>query len=179
MPKTVARRSKAAEEAAETEEDYTRYLEKDPTDLQERFGQWILDKTGYEPDNEDDFLAGVQLGTALRMKFQASPENQEVLAQRREAAAKAKEEKAAAPPKKRGRPAKAKVEETEPEEVEEPEEQEAEEEEATPTPRKTRARRTTKTAAAKTATAKPAASRTRRTRTATKKASDEEVEAPF
>lgn len=183
MPKTATRRSRAAEEAAETEEDYTKYLEKDPTDLQERFGQWILEKTGYEPKDEDDFLAGVQLATALRMKFQASPENQAVLEERRLAAAEAKEAKAAAGPKKRGRPAKAKAE-PEPEEVVEEEEQEEPEEvvEEAPKARPTRGRRTAKAAAAKTTTAKTATStRARRTRTAPakKSAAADEVEAPF
>lgn len=74
------------------------YQEKEPTELHVKFAEWITEKTGYEVD-----LKSVQLATALRMPFQASPENQEHLEERRkraeqavldrEAAAKEREEK--------------------------------------------------------------------------------------
>lgn len=124
------------------EMDLESYVEKPVTDLQSHLNDWILDKTGYEPKNEEDFLMGVKLATALRMAHQASPENEE----RREALAAAREkaveeadvaraEKSAArkakaaeaddddeeapKPKRRGRPAKAKAEPEEDEEAEE------------------------------------------------------------
>lgn len=67
--------------AAEVDEyDYTKYADKEPTDLQERFGNWILDKVGVSfgtKKETDAFKEGVRLATALRMPFQRSPENQE------------------------------------------------------------------------------------------------------
>lgn len=75
MPKNVA------------EVDLEVYLTKPPTDLQYRFAEWIRDQVGYDPTKaktkEDAFNEGVRLGTALRMIFQASPENQQVLEDRR------------------------------------------------------------------------------------------------
>lgn len=62
------------------EYDYTKYLDKEPTDLQERFGAWLIDKVGVKfgtKKEEAAFLEGVRLATALRMPFQRSPENQE------------------------------------------------------------------------------------------------------
>ena len=110
--------SVAAQKAAEAEEDYTKYADKAPTDLQKRFGEWILDKVDPEIENEEDFLEGVRLGVALRMKFQASPENQEVLAANRSKVATEDDDEEKPAPKRRGRPAKA----VEPEPEEEPEE---------------------------------------------------------
>jgi hypothetical protein len=69
-----------AKAAAEDELDYTKYLDKEPTDLQARFGDWILDKVGVEfgtKKETDAFREGVRVATALRMPFQRSPENQE------------------------------------------------------------------------------------------------------
>lgn len=69
-----------AKAAVEDELDYTKYLDKEPTDLQSRFGDWILDKVGIEfgtKKETDAFREGVRLATALRMPFQRSPENQE------------------------------------------------------------------------------------------------------
>lgn len=173
--KTRARNTRPAPEPEEVEEeakDYTAYLEKAPTDLQERFAQWIQDATGYEPNDPDDFATGVQLATALRMEFQRSPENQAVLEERRAAAEAAKEERANKPAAKRGRPAKAKAVE---EDVEEADEDVEEDEQPTPVTRRkaTRAKAgaTTKTAS------KPAAARTRRARPAAKAKDD--AEAPF
>lgn len=51
------------------------YADREPTDLQARFSEWLLDKTGIMPADEDSFRAGVRLSTALRMEFQKSPEN--------------------------------------------------------------------------------------------------------
>ena len=50
------------------------YQEKEPTELHVKFAEWITEKTGYEVD-----LKSVQLATALRMPFQASPENQDLM----------------------------------------------------------------------------------------------------
>lgn len=96
--------SDSAKKAADTPRDYTKYADKTPSDLQERFAAWILEVTGFEPNDTDDFNEGVRLATALRMAFQASPENQEVLEARREAA----EAKKNAPKKVKAK--KAKVE---------------------------------------------------------------------
>lgn len=158
-------------EEIDEEKDYSLYLEKAPTALHERFADWILEKTGYEPTDEEEFRTAVSLSTALRMEHQRSPENQEVLAENRAKAAAAKEERESAPAKPRGRPKKrAAVEE--PEDIEEDVE---EDEEEAPAPKRRPARAkagaTTKTAA------KTGATRARRARPAAKKATKEE--APF
>jgi hypothetical protein len=176
MPATKVRTKKGRPVSAEVpeeveaeEKDYSTYLEKEPTDLQERFADWILDKTGYEPTDADDFATGVQLATALRMEFQRSPENQAVLEERRAAAEERAEEKATKPAAKRGRPRKT----VEPvEDADEPEE--AEEEAPKPT-RKRPAARTAKAGATKTSKAKAGATRTRRPR----QPKAETEEAPF
>lgn len=162
-------RGKRAE--APSKVDYTPYADKEPTDLQRRFGEWILDKTGIEfgtNKEEAAFKEGVRLGTALRMQFQGSPENQEVLEARKAAV---EERKTAPKPKRgRGRP-KAEVE---PEEVdEEPEEDEEEDDEPedaapAPKPRKAAAR------SRKAPASKPAARTTRR-----KAAAAKSDDAPF
>ena len=97
---------------------YADYLDKEPTDLQDHLTGWLLDKTGFEPENPDDFAEGVRLCVALRMTHQASPENAERRAASEErsavkaaqaAKAKAAEEDEDPAPKRRGRPPKAKA----------------------------------------------------------------------
>jgi hypothetical protein len=61
----------------------------EPTELQKRFAEWIYIQTGIRPD-----LKTVQLACALRMDFQASPENQAHLAEKRAKAAEAKKSSA-------------------------------------------------------------------------------------
>lgn len=106
MPKTS--------ETAEV--DYTSYADKTPTDLQVRFAEWITDKTGFEPSGcktkQEAYEAGVRLGVALRMQFQASPENREATAARRAerasaAAAPAEDPEMDAQPEKPRRTTKA------------------------------------------------------------------------
>ena len=63
---------------------YEKLVDKDPTELHERFADWLVEKTGYE----DVDLKSVQLACALRIDFQRSPENQEALAEKREKAEK-------------------------------------------------------------------------------------------
>lgn len=122
--------SASAEKAAAESRDFTKYADKPPTDLQTRFSAWILDKTAYEPEDMDSFNEGVRLATALRMAFQASPENQETLEERRKEA----EAKKAAPKKRAAK--KAKVSNPEPEDVEDDVEEDADDEaeETTPEP---------------------------------------------
>lgn len=101
-----------------SEVDLESYLTKAATDLQTRFAEWLKDQVGYDPTKaktkEEAFNEGVRLGTALRMVFQASPENQEVLAERRaereEADADSKPAKKAAPAAEKSTPKKAKPE---------------------------------------------------------------------
>jgi hypothetical protein len=143
------RKTTKAAEKTKSEVDYPAYATKPATDLQERFAAWIPEVTEYDPAAAKTKLAafndGVRLATALRMHFQASPENQEVLAQRK---AEAEEKKAApkAAPAKRGRKPKPKAEEDieevdEPDEVDEEDEETEEEEEAPAPKRTTRARK--------------------------------------
>lgn len=82
-------KAKAPTEVVETAEsngakDYTTYAGKAPTDLQGRFADWVIEKVGLTfatAKEEKQFRDGVRLGTALRIPFQASPENQDVRAQ--------------------------------------------------------------------------------------------------
>lgn len=77
--------SKAAAKAAAADTDFTVWATKPATDLQKRFGPWILDKVGIEFGTKkelDAFLEGVRLSTALRIPFQASPENQAARAEK-------------------------------------------------------------------------------------------------
>lgn len=83
--------------------DFAVYASKVPSDLQRRFAEWIPEVTEFDPSNcktkQDAFEEGVRLATALRMHFQRSPENQELLEQRRagsEAQAEVKSAKKAA-----------------------------------------------------------------------------------
>lgn len=85
--------SKAAAKAAEADVDFTVWASKAPTDLQKRFGPWLMEKVGLEfatKKEEAAFFEGVRLATALRIPFQSSPENQ---AARAEKAAEPKPEK--------------------------------------------------------------------------------------
>lgn len=86
------------------EGDFTRYASLAPTPLQERFGPWIMEKTGYDPatakSKQEAFLAGVRLAVALRIPFQASPENKSAAAQLRAERAKSSDEQAEKPAKK-------------------------------------------------------------------------------
>lgn len=131
-------KNKAA--AAETEPDYTAYADKAPTDLQERFAAWIPEVTEYDPSSAktkvEAFNEGVRLGTALRMEFQRSPENQELLKEKKAAAAAKKAEPKV--PGKRGRKPKpaAVEEEVEPEEADLEEDEEDEDEEPAPPPKR-------------------------------------------
>jgi hypothetical protein len=79
--------SRAAQRALEIPEDYAPYATKAPTDLQRRLGDWIMEKTGVTfvtKKEEAAYREGVRLAVALRMKFQASPENQDAIAERAE-----------------------------------------------------------------------------------------------
>lgn len=97
-------------QATETEIDYPSYLDKAPTDLQARFAIFIQEKTGLDPNSfktkPQAFEEGVRLGVALRMAFQASPENREATERRRQErnqAAEQDEAPAAEAPAPRGR----------------------------------------------------------------------------
>lgn len=75
------------EEEVGNELEYAHYLEKEPTTLQVRFVDWIVEKTGIDIEQYDvemAFSEGVRLGTALRMIYQASDENKAANAERAE-----------------------------------------------------------------------------------------------
>lgn len=78
------------------------YAEKSPSQTNVRCAEWITEKVGYEVD-----LKTVQLVSALYPKFQRSPENQEVLANRgRNVDAKGKPFAGDAPTKGKGKKSK-------------------------------------------------------------------------
>lgn len=163
-------RSKAAASAATEEIDYTAYADKQPTDLQARFTEWILDKTEVDPagfkTKQAAFEAGARLAVALRMKFQASPENQAVLEERRNGSAQEDEEEAPKPKRKAAaRKGRAKAVEPE-EEPDEPELDDEDEEDEEPEPEAKPARRTRAASKKTNAPAKPAAGRRRAKATA-------------
>jgi hypothetical protein len=57
---------------------FTDYLDKEPTPLQARFPDWLVEKVGITFGTAKEMAAfreGVRLSTALRIPFQASPEN--------------------------------------------------------------------------------------------------------
>jgi hypothetical protein len=184
-PESKQPRSMAAQRAAESDGDYSHYLDKAPTDLQERFAEWLQsDAVGFDPTAAKTkavaFSEGVRLGVALRMKFQASPENQEVLEEQR----MAREEEAAKPKAKRStKKAKVAPEEDSEEDLEEDddlepedsdeegpeanEEEPEEEPEPKPKPRRaSRARATSGTASATAVKGKRPARRTAATKNA-------------
>lgn len=61
-----------------------------PTELHERFAQWLFIQTGVKPD-----LKTVQLAVAFRMDFQRSEDNQAALTAKKEAAAAKEAERVA------------------------------------------------------------------------------------
>jgi hypothetical protein len=101
--------------------DIAAYKDKAATAVQTRYADWLIEKLDLEFPNtkaEAAFREAVRLSTALRMIFQASPENQGARAEARtedkaDKKSKAKAEQAdesddeTPAPKKRGRPAKA------------------------------------------------------------------------
>jgi hypothetical protein len=101
MPKNKTAPAETAVETSE-DEDYSGYLDKAPTDLQSRFTDWIKDKTeiSFQTKKEEAaFDEGVRLGVALRMKFQASPENQAINGRAARSAARASDEQDEKPAK--------------------------------------------------------------------------------
>lgn len=82
----------AKAEPVKVELEYGKYADKAPTALQTRYVDWIIEKTGVDVDAmEDPFAEGVRLGTALRMIYQASPENKAATAELRDAGAEERE----------------------------------------------------------------------------------------
>lgn len=75
---------------SKTPKNYEAIAAKAPTQLHEDFAHWIFIQTGVKVD-----LKTVQLVSVLRMDFQASPENQANLAERKAKAAAAKKASAA------------------------------------------------------------------------------------
>jgi|SRR4051812_7994112 hypothetical protein len=93
---------KPASEAAANyrEPDFEKIMNKPITPLQEHFLDWVLAKTGITfPTKKEEaaFAEGIRIGTALRGVHQASPENQERLAQAKADAEAAAKAEAAAP----------------------------------------------------------------------------------
>lgn len=70
---------------AKTPKNYEALAAKAPTKLHEEFAHWLFIQTGVKVD-----VKTVQLAVSFRMDFQASPENQKALAERKAKAAAAK-----------------------------------------------------------------------------------------
>lgn len=103
-----------------TDEQIAAYKDKPATDVAIRFADWMIEKLGLEFKSTKDealYREAVRQAVALRMIFQASPENQDVRGERREereSAAEAKAEKKASakaakaePKAEESKPAKA------------------------------------------------------------------------
>lgn len=130
--------------AKTTEEiDLSAYLEKEATDLQSRFAEWLMENVGYDPSKaktkQEAFEEGVRLATAMRMIFQASPENREANAARKAAKAEEVEEEAPAPKAKKS--AKATPAKKASKKAAAPVEEEEEPEEEAPAPKKAKAKK--------------------------------------
>jgi hypothetical protein len=85
-----------------SDEEILAYKDKEATAVQTRYADWLVEKLEIEFPNakaQAAFYEAIRIGTALRMIFQASPENQEA---RQEARA----ERADAKPKKTAKAAK-------------------------------------------------------------------------
>lgn len=93
---------------AAEEVDLTVYAAKSPTSMHERFSDWLLEETGYDPatakSKAEAFRRGVSLGGFLRPTFQASDANR---AGREEAKAERQAEEKAAKPAKAAKAVKA------------------------------------------------------------------------
>lgn len=96
-----------------TDEQILAYKDKATTPVQERFSDWLIEKLELEfatPKAEAAFREATRLATALRMIFQASPENQdaraEAKAEREEATETKAETKANKKSAKAAKPAK-------------------------------------------------------------------------
>lgn len=88
--------------AAAEDFDFAAAAAKEPTGLQEHLADWIIEKCGLtfaSKAAEAAFRKGVQLSTTLRMKHQASEENQERNAELKAAREAAAEEAEAPAPK--------------------------------------------------------------------------------
>lgn len=99
MPKPPSESAKAYQEP-----DFAAIVAKDITPLQQHFLDWVIEKTGVTfstKKEEAAFAEGIRIGTALRGAHQASPENQERLAE-----AKAAREAALAEVTQEEKPAK-------------------------------------------------------------------------
>ena len=139
----------AKEETEAAEVDYTKYVDKPATGLQEHLTNWIKEQTGVTfatKKEEAAFDLGVKLTVFLRMRHQASPENQDRIAEQEAAreereAEKAQKTSAKSEPKaeKTAKKAAAKAEP-----------------EAKPTAKKSAAKKSAATPAAKKPTAKKA-----------------------
>ena len=111
------------------------YKKKEATAVQTRYADWLIEKLELEfpnPKAEAAFREAVRIATALRMIFQASPENQGARAESRTAEAKGGkkskgnaapgadddsdngDDETPAPKAKRGRPAKAQAKASKP-----------------------------------------------------------------
>jgi len=99
MPNPPSETAKAYQEP-----DFAAIVAKDITPLQQHFLDWVIEKTGVTfstKKEEAAFAEGIRIGTALRGAHQASPENQERLAE-----AKAAREAALAEVTQEEKPAK-------------------------------------------------------------------------
>jgi len=114
--KAMAKKAAVVEEVEEVEEtdeelDYSDYKDKPATDLQARFAVWVKEQLGLEFSSKKEeaaFDEGIRLGTALRIQFQQSPENQADKAEKAEQRAAKKAAAAEAAPKgKKGKGKKA------------------------------------------------------------------------
>lgn len=89
----------AVEETEETERDYVALAAKSPSELSLHILDWIIEQTGVTFATEKErkaFAQGVDFTIKFRTYHQASPENQERLAEAKAAREQAKAEKAAA-----------------------------------------------------------------------------------
>lgn len=78
----VGRKTTAAKVAAAPE--FAAYLDKEPTAVQMRFADWLLEKTGYEPRDPEEYALIARVAVILYGRFQTSSENKEFHAELRQ-----------------------------------------------------------------------------------------------
>ncbi len=122
MTETTAPEAPAADAPAESAEkaaakgnrDFTKILEKDPTNLHVHYWGWLQEKTGFEAKTDDaEATKIVQMAVSLYQQYQASAENKQRRVdeanEREEKAAEAKAARAAAAAEKAAKAAEAKA----------------------------------------------------------------------
>lgn len=93
MTTTETTETTEAPAKATVKNDFTKYVDKEPTNLHRHYWGWIKDKTGIDLDVTDEVAVKiVQISVSAYQTYQASPENKQRRVDEQEAREKAAEE---------------------------------------------------------------------------------------